>query len=131
AVNGDALAVAWPTMATGPLEVQLALSAREGAAVAPPGVIDVGDAVLGRVDVAPWRDGGFLISGVGGDTGRAVLHVAEVDVQGVVGERRDVVRLPPGRQLGHPRLASHDGRGMVAWTEPQADGPRVRVAWVE
>ncbi|MGL6290091.1 MAG: sialidase family protein, partial [Silanimonas sp.] len=104
AVNGDALAVAWPTMATGPLEVKLAISAREGAAFAPPVVIDVGYAVLGRVDVAPWRDGGFLISWVGGDTGSAVLHVAEVDAQGVVGERRDVVRLPPGRQLGHPRL---------------------------
>jgi hypothetical protein len=131
AVNGDALAVLWPTMASGPLEVKLAISAREGSAFAAPAVIDVGEAVLGRVDVAPWRDGGFLVSWVGGDAGSAVLRVAEVDARGTVLDRLDVVRLPPGRQLGHPRLASTaDGIAMIAWTEPQADGPSVRAAWI-
>lgn len=132
AVNGDALAVLWPTMATGPLEVKLAISPREGGEFQAPVVIDVGESVLGRVDITPWREGGFLASWVSGDARGAVLRVAEVDARGRVGVRRDVVRLPPGRQLGHPRIASTtDGAAMVAWTEPQPDGPRVRAAWVQ
>lgn len=131
AVNGDALAVAWPTMAAGPLEVKLAISPRAGAAFAAPAVLEAGESVLGRVDVAPWRDGGFLVSWVGSDAGSAVLRVAEVDAHGRVGERIDVVRLPPGRQLGHPRLAATGGDvAMVAWTEPTVQGPRVRAAWL-
>lgn len=132
AVNRDALAVLWPTMATGPLEVKLAVSPRGDDAFAAPTVLEAGDAVLGRVDLAPWGDGGFLASWVGGDgRGGAVLRVAALDVAGRVLARRDVVALPPGRQLGHPRLASHEGRAMVTWTEPQADGPRVRAAWLQ
>lgn len=131
AVNRDALAVLWPTMATGPLEVKLAISPRAGAAFAAPAVLDAGESVLGRVDVAPWRDGGFLASWVGGDGRGAVLRVAELDASGRVIARRDVVALPPGRQLGHPRLAATGGDvAMVAWTEPTAQGPRVRAAWL-
>jgi hypothetical protein len=132
AVNADALAVVWPTMASGPLEVKLAISPREGAAFAAPIVVDVGEGVPGRVDIAPWREGGFLVSWVGGDARGAVLRVAEVDARGRVGTRGDVVTLPPGRQLGHPRLAStHDGVAMLTWTEPGTPGPRVRAAWVQ
>lgn len=137
AVNGDALAVLWPTMAKGPLEVKLSISPREGAAFASPVLIDSGEQVLGRVDVAPWRDGGFLASWVSGDASGAVLRVAEVDARGRLGEPTEVVTLPPGRQLGHPRIAAPSpGEGavrnvaMIVWTEPQADGPRVRAAWI-
>jgi hypothetical protein len=131
AVNRDALAVLWPTMATGPLEVKLAISPRAGAAFAAPVVLEAGESVLGRVDVAPWRDGGFLASWVGGDGRGAVLRVAELDAGGRVIARRDVVALPPGRQLGHPRLAATGGDvAMVAWTEPTVQGPRVRAAWL-
>ena len=132
AVNREALAVLWPTMATGPLEVKLAISPRAGAAFAAPAVLEAGESVLGRVDVAPWRDGGFLASWVGGDGRGAALRVAELDARGRVIARRDVVALPPGRQLGHPRLAATGGDlAMVAWTEPTPEGPRVRVARIE
>lgn len=132
AVNRDALAVLWPTMATGPLEVKLAISPRGRAAFAAPVVLEAGDAVLGRVDLAPWRDGGFLASWVGGDGRGAVLRVAALDAAGRVLARRDVVALPPGRQLGHPRVASTDeGTAMLAWTEPTPQGPRVRVARID
>ena len=131
AVNGAALAVAWPTMARGPLEVKLAISPRENAAFDAPQVIDAGATTLGRVDVAPWRDGGFLVSWVGGEAGNAVLHVAATDARGAVSERAEVTRLPPGRQLGHPRIASVDGRAWVTWTEPTPQGPRVRVAAIQ
>jgi hypothetical protein len=132
AVNGDALAVLWPTMATGPLEVKLAISPRDGAAFAAPTVIDAGDTVLGRVDIAPWREGGFLVSWVSGGARGAVLRVAEVDARGRLSAPTTVVALPPGRQPGHPRLASiADGVALIAWTEPSAAGPRVRVAWID
>lgn len=128
AVNGEVVAVAWSTMAEGPLQVKLALSPAAGAGFGTPTPLDAGAAVLGRVDVAPWRDGGFLVSWVGGEGGEAVLRVAEVDAQGRVGVRREVVRLPPGRQLGQPRLAAGGGEALLAWTEPAAAGPRLRLA---
>ena len=131
ATNGDALAVAWPTMALGPLEVKLAISPRDGAAFGAPQVIDSGETTLGRVDVAPWHTGGFLVSWVGSEAGSAVLHVAATDARGAVIERVEVTRLPPGRQLGHPRLASVEGRAWVTWTEPTPQGPRVRVARIQ
>jgi hypothetical protein len=132
AVNRDALAVLWPTMARGPLEVKLAISPREGAAFGAPVLLESGASVLGRVDLAPWRNGGFLASWVGGDARGAVLRLAALDAAGRVLARRDVVALPPGRQLGHPRVASTgDGTAMLAWTEPTPQGPRVRLARID
>lgn len=130
AVNGSRLAVLWPTMAEGPLDVKLAISAAEGEGFAKPVLVERGESVLGRVDLAPWRDGGFLATWVGADGADAVLRVAEVDAQGRMGERRDVERLPPGRNLGHPRLASAGDKALLTWTEPHDDGPRVRIAWI-
>lgn len=131
AVNAEALAVVWPTMAEGPLDVKLAISPREGAAFARPVLVERGAAALGRVDAAPWGERGFLVSWVGSEAGQAVLRVAGVDAHGVVGTRREVARLPPGRQLGHPRIASANGVAKVVWTEPTAEGPRVRTAWID
>ncbi|WP_334130693.1 hypothetical protein, partial [Silanimonas lenta] len=62
--------------------------------------------------------------------GAAVLRVAELDDRGRVLARQDVVRLPPGRQIGHPRPAASGGQALLAWTEPGPEGTRVRAAWL-
>lgn len=129
AANGAVAAVAWPTMARGPLEVKLALSPREGAGFGPASVLEAGEGVLGRVDLAAFG-GGFLASWIGREGEATVLRVAELDHRGRVRARQDVVRLPPGRQIGHPRLAASGGQALLAWTEPGPEGTRVRAAWL-
>ncbi|MBS3896369.1 sialidase family protein [Silanimonas sp.] len=128
AVNGERLAVAWSTMANGPMQVKLALRPAPGADFAVPLLLDSGAAVLGRVDVAPWREGGFLVGWVGGEGGDAVLRLAEVDAGGRLVGQHEVTRLPPGRQLGQPRLAASGDTALLVWTEPGSAGTRVRLA---
>ena len=131
AVNGDRLAVAWSTMAHGPMQVKLMLDPAPGTGVAVPLLLDAGTAVLGRVDVAPWGEDGFLVGWVGGEGGDAVLRLAQIDAGGRITARRDVVRLPPGRQIGQPRLATSGAVALLAWTEPRSDGTRVRLARIQ
>ena len=132
-VNGPALAAgpagvlaAWPTMQGESMRVRIARL--NGDAFGEPATLESGAGVLGRVDAAPWGSAGFLVAwlGAGAEAGSFALQLAEVDRRLRVRARHEVMALPPGRGTGVPRMAAEDGRGVLAWVEPDAGGTRVR-----
>ena len=134
-VNGPALAArdgvvvsAWPTMAAGPLEVKIA--SVDGAA--PAALLEAGNNVLGRPDLAPWGEDGWLAVWLGAGEARATaLRVAALDAGLQARHTRDVALLPPGRGTGMPRIASLDDVAVLVWTEPKGgDGADARVGTV-
>lgn len=130
-VNGPALAlagatpvVAWPTMAGEAYHVRVARRADVG--WSSPIELESGPGVLGRVDAAPWTNDGVLVSWLGGSAKASVLRVAQLDRELGEVSRLDVVSLPPGRMTGMPRMASHDGLALLAWTSPEVRGGKIR-----
>lgn len=132
-VNGPALAAdgrrvlaVWPTQAGAGMAVRMALG--DGRSFASPVELDAGTGVLGRVDVAPWVDGGWLALwlGAGEAPGSAALKLAELDRSLRVRQVRVLASLPAGRSSGVPRLAARDGVALAAWTESAGADPQVR-----
>src|SRR5690606_25401206 len=108
ALAGDTPVAAWTTLRGDALQVRVATRTRDMRWSRPIDV-DGGTAVLGRVDVAPWQDDGFLLSwigtGSGADDGAGhALRVAwfDADLQRVA--TVDIAPVPPGRAIGMPRL---------------------------
>lgn len=129
AASGDAVVSVWPTMASGPLEVKAAaISGTMGARV-----LEGGDGVLGRPDLASWGDTAWLAVWLGAGAERATAlraAVLDADLQPTV--TRDLALLPPGRGTGMPRVASLGREAIVVWTEPKgAEGPDARVGTVQ
>jgi hypothetical protein len=132
-VNGPALATsagtpvaAWPTMIGTNHHVRVA-ALRDGRWSAPLD-LEHGAGVLGRVDVAAWRDDGVLVSWLGGSADAVTLRVAHLDRALATVQRLDVTTLPAGRATGMPRLASQRDRALVVWTSPEVRGGKVRGA---
>jgi hypothetical protein len=138
-VNGPALTqadgasvIAWTTMQGDAMHVRAARR-RGDATWSSPRDLEVGTAVLGRVDAAGWRDGGSLVSWIGADDAHGtpgkpfqMLRVAWLDRELDQVARIDVARLPPGRATGMPRLATDGDGAVLVWTEAGADGNRIR-----
>lgn len=129
AASGGRVAALWPTMAGARLSVKAAAVGEVDEAT----VIDAGDAVLGRPDLAPWSEGRWLASWVGaGPDGGTALRVAALDADLRVRGSHDAARLPPGRGIGMPKLASLGDVAVLVWTEPRAaDGAEARVGTVQ
>lgn len=103
AARGGAVVSAWPTMASGNLELKIA---RLGDA-RPAFVLEAGDGVLGRPDLAPWGDAHWLATWLGARAdGATALRVGVIDDALQAVQTHDVAVLPPGRGTGMPRLAS-------------------------
>lgn len=121
-VNGPALAVGaagelavWPTM---PDATQLVLKARRLDGDAAPQLIEAGTGVVGRVDAAAFGAGGWLLSWLGAGSGSgATLRLAHWDADLQEQSRLAVAELPPGRDVGMPRLASRGEDAVLVWTE--------------
>jgi hypothetical protein len=129
AARGDTVVSAWPTMANGTFEVKVA--ALDDAV--PARVLEGGDGVVGRPDLATWGDDGWLAVwwGAAADRGMA-LRVASLDRRLQPAPTIDLAVLPPGRGTGMPRVASLDGVAVVVWTAPKGtEGADARVGRVE
>lgn len=116
AASGDRLAALWPTMAGATLSVKGALVGATGPAT----VLEAGDAVLGRPDLAPWPGGHWLAVWLGAGPDRAqALRVASLSPSLAPASVQDVALLPPGRGTGMPRIASLGDVAVLAWTAPR------------
>jgi len=134
-VNGPALAnnrgsllALWSTMPDGPMRVRAALGDGQGFGAMQE--IEVGEGVLGRVDASAFGAGKFLIAWLGAAAEhpeQSALKLAVLGADLAVQEQTTVVELPRGRSIGFPRLASVGSVALLAWTEPSADGSRIRL----
>ncbi len=123
AARGEQVLTAWSTMADGD---ELSVRYRLLSPAAPPQpadaetafhVLEHGQRVLGRVDVAASADGWLLTWLGAGDAGDAVLRLAYLDETLRERARLDIATLPPGRDIGLPRLAALGRHAVLAWTE--------------
>ena len=129
AASGDRVASLWPTMAG----LRMSVKAASVGASDPAIVLESGEGVLGRPDLAPWREQEWLATwlGSGADGGHA-LRVAVLDPALTPTTTQDVAALPPGRGTGMPRVASLGDVAVLVWTEPKGtEGPDARVGTVQ
>lgn len=129
AASGDRVGALWPTMAGATLTVKGALVG----AADPATVLESGDAMLGRPDLAPWRGERWLAAWLGaGPGGGQALRVATLSPTLAPAAVQDVALLPPGRGTGMPRLASLGDVAVLVWTEPKGtEGPEARIGTVQ
>lgn len=131
ATSDDRVAALWPTMAGATLTVKGALVGATDPAIA----LESGEAVLGRPDLAPWREGRWLATWLGAGAGGAqALRIATLPPSLALAPAlvQDVALLPPGRGTGMPRLASLGEVAVLVWTEPKGtEGPDARVGTVQ
>lgn len=124
-VNGPAVAaqganavVAWYTAAGDVPTVKLARSGDAGDSFAAPVVLDRGDAVQGRVDVA-LDAGAAWVLWLREDTSGQSLWLARYapDLSRQL-QKMEVAKLQGrGRATGFPKLALRDGRAYIVWTD--------------
>jgi len=137
-VNGPAIAargrqawVAWYTGAGEAPSIRIAASGDAGASFGPVREVAVGQAPLGRVDLAADASGVWL-SWMEEVDGAQSLWLARFDA-GLATEsfRRKVADVAGrGRATGFPRLQLQDGAAWLAWTDVVAGEPRLRGAVV-
>jgi len=134
-VNGPALAaddqkiaIAWFTVAGGEPRVLAAFSDDSGRGFGVPLRLDGGDP-LGRVDVVLDDDGSAIVSWLEKAGGRARIRLRRVRSDGSVDAAFDAVTTGAARSSGFPRIARHEGRLFLAWTEP-GDPAQVRAGWL-
>lgn len=122
AARGDALVAAWPTMAAGPLQVNVAAVGDS----APARVLDAGEGALGRPDLVPWGERAWLATWLGaGEARGTALRLAVLDAGLQPIATQDVSVLPPGRATGFPKLAALPGQAVLVWTAPDVTAGRV------
>ena len=129
AASGDRVVALWPTMTGTSLAVKAAAVGAGDLAT----VLESGDAVLGRPDLARWRDGQWLATWLGaGPDGAQALRIAALSNALAPMRVQDVALLPPGRGTGMPRLASLDEVAVLVWTEPKGgEGADARIGTVQ
>ena len=87
---------------------------------------------LGRLDLLLWDDDSALVSSLknnGDGTAEVLLH--RVAALGSTITQRTVARTGAGRLSGFPRLARTNDRIVVAWTDANEAGTRVRTALID
>jgi hypothetical protein len=135
-VNGPALdalgrevVVGWYTAAGDVPALKLARSTDAGDAFAAPVVVDRGEAVQGRVDVALAADAVWVLWVRESAQGQS-LHLARYtpDLSREL-QRMEVARLQGrGRATGFPQLVLADGGAYVVWTDVVDGRPRLQGA---
>ena len=129
AAQGDAVVVGWYTGAGAQPSVKLARSGDAGDTFAAPVVLDQGDAVQGRVDVAmdarnAWAL--WLREDANGQSLWLARHAPDLSRQI---EKIEVAKLQGrGRGTGFPQLALREGRAHVVWTDVVNGVPRLQGA---
>ncbi|HKN78196.1 MAG TPA: hypothetical protein VJW16_03435, partial [Lysobacter sp.] len=121
--------VGWYTAAGDMATLKLARSHDDGDHFAAPVIVDHGEAVQGRVDVAFDADAAW-VTWLREDADGQSLQLARysVDLSRQL-QRIEVAKLQGrGRGTGFPQLALHAGSAVVAWTDVIDGKPRLRAA---
>ena len=129
AALGDDVVVGWYTAAGDKAALTLARSHDDGDHFAAPVIVDHGEAVQGRVDVAFDADAAW-VTWLREDADGQSLQLARysVDLSRQL-QRIEVAKLQGrGRGTGFPQLALHAGSAVVAWTDVIDGKPRLRAA---
>lgn len=128
--RGERVVVSWYTAADSTPRVQVAFSGDGGASFGSPVRIDEGDPV-GRTDVVMDRDGGAWVAWVERRGVEAEVRLRHVSPDGSAADPVTLARTVGARAAGFPRLARWPAGGLVlAWTDPDPAGSRVRLAHV-
>ena len=134
AATGDDAVVAWYSAADDKPKLQLARSADAGDSFGAPVIVDQGDAVQGRGDVALDAKQAW-IAWLREDAGGQSLWLARYapDLSRELSRTQLAKLQGRGRATGFPKLVARDGEAFVVWTDivgsvPQLRGLRVRPA---
>jgi hypothetical protein len=131
AASGRTVVVAWFTASEGRPQVRMARSTDGGASFGDPVDVDT-EAPLGRVDIELLPDGDAVISWLRPtEQGGTAIAIRRVPVDGAPGPVRDVALTTSGRAGGFPQMVMASGRLVLAWTEADDRGTRVRGAVVD
>ena len=127
AARGDEALVAWYTAAGDVPTLKLARSTDAGGAFGAPVVLDRGDHVQGRVDVALGTDAAWVLW-VREDRGGQSLHLARwAPDLSEERQRIEIARLTGrGRGTGFPQLALQGDAAYVVWTDVVDGAPRLQ-----
>ncbi len=126
--TGDAVAVAWFTMAGGAPHVRVAFSADGGRTFGPAIETNAG-VTFGRLGMTMPATDRVIVSSIERGAESVELVVREVSRGGQVGTRVVVAPSTSDRSSGFARLALTGGRLIFAWTDVARDAPpRVKVA---
>ena len=129
--KGDEVLVGWYTAANDVPTLKLARSGDAGDRFAAPVVVDQGNAVQGRVDVA-FDDEAAWVLWLREDAAGQSLQLARF-APGLSRElqRIEVAKLQGrGRGTGFPQLVLHDSMAHVVWTDVVAGKPQLHAAVV-
>ena len=129
--NGDDVLVGWYTAAKDVPTLKLARSGDAGDRFAAPVIVDQGEALQGRVDVALQEDAAWVLW-LREDAHGQSLQLARYapDLSREL-QRVEVARLQGrGRATGFPQLALHDGTAHVIWTDIVDGKPKLGAATI-
>lgn len=128
AANGDFVAVAWFTVATGTPFVNVRISKNGGKQFGERVLIASG-AVLGHVDIAYIGDSSFAVSWMRKGDDLHDIHVRSITTAGALSKIRTVGRTAVSRNV--PQMIEHDGDLIFAWTDKFNDASILASASVE
>ena len=118
AARGDEVVVAWYTGAGDQPTVKLARSTDAGDSFSAPLVLEQGDAVQGRVDVALDAGNAWVLWLREGDAGQSLWLARYAPDLSKQIEKIEVARLQGrGRGTGFPQLALREGKAYLVWTD--------------
>lgn len=129
ATQGEDVLVGWYTAAGDTPTLKLARSSDAGDTFAAPVVVDNGEAMQGRVDVALDRDAAWVLW-LREDRSGQSLQLARYtpDLLRAL-QRIEVAKLDGrGRATGFPQLVLRDGAPLVVWTDIVAGKPQLHAA---
>ncbi len=118
--NGELIAVAWFTAATGKPQVKLSWSSDDGKRFITPIDIDTlsPSGPTGQIGLVMTADGQAIISWIG-NTGlgkHAAIFLRQLDASGATTPYFKVAHVDPGRATGIPQLALLNDQLFVSWT---------------
>ncbi len=118
AARGDEVVVAWYTGAGDQPTVKLVRSTDAGDSFSAPLVLEQGDAVQGRVDVALDAGNAWVLWLREGDAGQSLWLARYAPDLSKQIEKVEVARLQGrGRGTGFPQLALREGKAYLVWTD--------------
>ena len=129
AARGAMVLTAWFTAAGEIPQVKFAFSTDSGENFEVPGRLG-GDDVIGRVDVALIDSTAGIVSWMETLAGETFLMATRVGTNGKVGIPVRVAAMDPSRKSGFPQLELLGDQVYFAWTEINAEGSRVRTAYL-
>ncbi len=129
--QGDTVVVAWFSGANDVPRVRVARSVDGGKTFGTPIDLDAGN-TLGRVDVVLLENGDAIVSSLfnAGD-GQGELRLRRVNAQGQTGKVLMVAPTSTARTSGFAQMIRRNDDLLLAWTDIDAEQPRVQVAIIE